>query len=225
MFRAEYRVITYDHRGQGQSEVTLTGYDMDTLYEDAIGLIEQLGIAPVHFVGLSMGGFVGMRLAARRPDLLRSLILMETSAEGEPAENVPKYRTLSMVVKWPGTWAVAEPVMKIMFGKTFLNDPARADERQYWTNQLKQNKRSIVRAVNGVIDRLPILPELGNIKVPTLVIVGDEDVATIPSKARKIHEYIAGSQLVVMPRGGHTSSIEEPEAVTGAIREFLKTTG
>ena len=115
--------------------------------------------------------------------------------------------------------------MKIMFGKTFLNDPARADERQYWTNQLKQNKKSIVRAVNGVIDRLPILPELGNIKVPTLVIVGDEDTATIPAKAQKIHENIAGSQLVVMQRGGHTSSIEEPEAVTGVIRGFLKTTG
>jgi len=219
--RSQYRVITYDHRGQGQSEVTPSGYDMDTLYEDAIGLIEQLGIGPVHFAGLSMGGFVGMRLAARRPDLLRSLILMETSAEGEPAENVPKYRTLSTVVKWLGTWAVAGPVMKIMFGKTFLEDPARTDERRYWTNQLKQNKKSIVRAVNGVIDRLPILPELGEIKVPTLVIVGQEDVATVPAKAHKIHEHIAGSQLVVMPRGGHTSSIEEPEAVTGEIQAFL----
>jgi 3-oxoadipate enol-lactonase len=75
--RTEYRVITYDHRGQGQSELTPDGYDMDTLTTDAIGLIEQLGIAPVHFAGLSMGGFVGMRLAARHPQLLRSLILME----------------------------------------------------------------------------------------------------------------------------------------------------
>lgn len=223
--RADYRVITYDHRGQGQSEVTLTGYDMDTLYEDAIGLIEQLGIGPVHFAGLSMGGFVGMRLAARRPDLLQSLILMETSAEGEPTENVPKYRTLSTVVKWLGTWAVARPVMKIMFGKTFLQDPARADERRYWINQLKQNKKSIVRAVNGVIDRQPILPELKHIHLPTLVIVGSEDVATIPAKAQTIHEHIAGSIQKVMPRGGHTSSIEEPEAITGAIRGFLQTTG
>ncbi len=219
--RADYRVITYDHRGQGQSEVTTNGYDMDTLYEDAIGLIEQLGVAPVHFAGLSMGGFVGMRLATRRPDLLRSLLLLETSAEGEPSENVPKYRTLSTIVKWLGTWAVAGPVMKIMFGKTFLNDPARAEERHYWTNQLKQNKRSVVRAVNGVIDRQPILAELNKITIPTLVIVGEEDVATVPAKARRIHEHIAGSQLVVMPHGGHSSCIEEPDAVTEAIQGFL----
>lgn len=221
--RSQYRVITYDHRGQGRSEVTSTGYDMDTLYQDAIGLIEQLGIGPVHFVGLSMGGFVGMRLAARRPDLLRSLILLETSADSEPAENIPKYRTLATVVKWLGTWAVAKPVMKIMFGKTFLDDPARTNERDYWTNQLKQNKRSIVRAVNGVIDRLSIVGELGAITIPTLVVVGAEDVATVPAKAQRIHEHIAGSKLVVMPRGGHTSCIEEPEAVTGAIRAFLQT--
>lgn len=220
--RDRYRVITYDHRGQGRSELTPTGYDMDTLYQDAVGLIEQLGTGPVHFAGLSMGGFVGMRLAARRPDLLRSLLLLETSAEAEPAENVPKYRTLCTVVKWLGTWAVAGPVMTIMFGQTFLHDPARADERQYWTAQLKQNKRSIVRAVNGVIDRRPIWPELSQISRPTLVVVGDEDVATKPPKAQRIHEAIAGSRLVVVPRAGHTSSVEEPEAVNQAILSFLE---
>lgn len=219
--RSQYRVITYDHRGQGRSEVAPTGYDMDTLTADAVELLEQLKLGPVHFAGLSMGGFVGMRLASRRPELLRSLILMETTADPEPAENVPRYRTLSAVVKWLGTWAVTGPVMKIMFGKTFLNDPARADERQYWTKQLKQNKRSIVRAVNGVIDRLPIFDELHKITLPTLVVVGEEDVATVPAKARRIYEHIAGSELVVMPRGGHTSSVEEPELVTGAIQDFL----
>lgn len=219
--RARYRVVTYDHRGQGRSQVTPTGYDMDTLYADAVGLIDGLNLGRVHFAGLSMGGFIGMRLAARRPDLLRSLLLLETSAEGEPAENVPKYRTLNFIVKWVGTWAVAGPVMKIMFGQTFLNDPARADERRYWTAQLKQNKRSITRAVNGVINRLPILPELARIRLPTLVVVGDEDVATRPPKAQRIHEAIAGSRLVIIPRAGHTSSVEAPEAVNAALLTFL----
>lgn len=221
--RNRYRVITYDHRGQGRSEVTNSGYDMDTLYQDAVGLIEGLQLGPVHFAGLSMGGFIGMRLAARRPDLLRSLMLLETSAEGEPTENVPKYRTLNTVVKWVGTWAVAKPVMKIMFGQSFLTDPTRAEERRYWTEQLKLNKRTITRAVDGVIDRQPILAELTNINLPTLVVVGDEDVATKPPKAQRIHEAIAGSQLVVIPRAGHTSSVEEPAAVNQAILTFLQT--
>src|SRR5258705_4258305 len=79
-FKGHYRCIAYDHRGQGQSE-SVGGKDMDTLYEDAASLIEQLSPGkPIHFVGLSMGGFVGMRLAARKPHLLRSLTLLETSA-------------------------------------------------------------------------------------------------------------------------------------------------
>src|SRR5262249_22014148 len=69
--KGRYRCITFDFRGQGQSEITRSGYDMDTLADDARALIEALGIAPCHFLGLSMGGFVAMRLAARRPELIR----------------------------------------------------------------------------------------------------------------------------------------------------------
>jgi pimeloyl-ACP methyl ester carboxylesterase len=75
-FSDRYRCITFDHRGQGQSEVTESGYDMDTLAEDAAALIRELNCAPCHFAGLSMGGFVGMRLAIRHPELLKSLILL-----------------------------------------------------------------------------------------------------------------------------------------------------
>ena len=64
-----YRCIAYDHRGQGRSATSPTPYDMERLADDAAALIEQLGAVPCHFVGLSMGGFVGMRLAARRPEL------------------------------------------------------------------------------------------------------------------------------------------------------------
>src|SRR5450759_2079283 len=65
--RDRYRCVTFDFRGQGQSKVTASGYDMDSLADDAAGLIEALGGAPCHFVGLSLAGFVGMRVATRRP--------------------------------------------------------------------------------------------------------------------------------------------------------------
>jgi 3-oxoadipate enol-lactonase len=219
-----YRVITYDHRGQGQTAATEGGYDMDTLYEDAVALIEKLcPNQKVHFAGLSMGGFVAMRLAARRPDLLKSVILMETSADAEPAENVPKYRTLNTVVKWLGTWAVVGKVMPIMFGQKFLTDPNRKVERAEWKSQMKLCRApGIVRAVDGVIDRKPIYDELTKITVPTLIMVGTQDVATVPAKAERIHAQIMGSKLVYIDGGGHTSSVEEPEQVNLAIDEFLK---
>ena len=73
-----FRCITYDHRGQGQSEATTSGYDMETVYEDAAQLLRALDAVPCHFVGVSMGGFVGIRIAARQPKLLQSLTLIET---------------------------------------------------------------------------------------------------------------------------------------------------
>ena len=219
-----YRVITYDHRGQGQTQATESGYDMDTLSEDAIALIEALcPNQKVHFAGLSMGGFVAMRIAARRPDLLKSVILMETSADEEPQENVPKYATLNKVVKWLGPWAVVGKVMPIMFGQKFLNDSSRKAERKEWEAQMKLCKTpGIVRAVTGVIDRKPIYDELKNITLPTLILVGTQDVATVPAKAERIHAAIPQSTLVYIEGGGHTSSIEEPEQVNVAIDGFLK---
>jgi len=217
-----YRCVTFDFRGQGQTEVTRDGYDMDTLYEDAAALIEALNLAPCHFAGLSMGGFIGMRLAARRPELLRSLILMETSADPEPAENIPRYRQLGMVARYVGLRPVAGRVMPIMFGKTFMTDPARAADRKLWQSRMAGNdKQGIIRALTGVIERKPIYQELDRVALPTLILVGDEDVATVPAKSQRIHEAIAGSLLVTIPHAGHTSSVEQPQVVTTAIAEFL----
>ncbi|MCA9073496.1 MAG: alpha/beta hydrolase [Planctomycetaceae bacterium] len=217
-----YRCITYDHRGQGQSEVTRDGYDMDTLSEDAAALIEALGASPCHFLGLSMGGFVGMRLALRRPELLRSLILVETTADPEPQENIGKYRLLNFISRWLGMGLVAGKVEQIMFGQKFLTDPDRADERALWRQRAISNHRvGISRATNGVIDRQGVYDELDKITTPTLIIVGDQDVATVPAKSERMRDRIAGSQLKIIPGAGHTSSVEEPAAVNAAIEEFL----
>ena len=151
--KGSYRCIAFDHRGQGKSAVTESGYDMETLAEDAAGLIESLGVAPCHFVGLSMGGFVGMRLAARRPELLRSLTLIETSAEPEDKANVPRYRLLNFIARWFGLRLVVSQVMPIMFGQTFLNDPDRRQEKALWRERLAANDRiGITRAVKGVVE-------------------------------------------------------------------------
>lgn len=221
-----YRVIAYDHRGQGRSKVTTAGYDMDTLSQDALALMDSLGVEYCHFAGLSMGGFVAQRLAARYPERIRSLILMETTAQEEPAENIPRYRLLNTIVKIVGPWAVKKPVMKIMFGDAFLNDPGRKELRRKWEKELTSNKRTITRAVQGVIDRRPVSEdELSAIQCPTLIIVGEQDVATVPAKAEYLHRHIFNSNLVRIPRAGHTSSVEEPQAVNAAIDQFLLKVG
>jgi pimeloyl-ACP methyl ester carboxylesterase len=224
--KGQFRCIIYDHRGQGQSEVTASGYDMDILAEDAAALIKALDCAPCHFVGLSMGGFVAMRLGIRHPELVKSLLLLGTSADPEPEENVGHYKMLNFVARWFGLRPVANQVMPIMFGQKFLNDAARTAENSEWRNHMIANHRiGITRAVNGVIYRQGVYDQLHKITAPTLVIVGDQDVATVPAKAERIHAAIAGSQLVKIPGAGHTSSIEEPEAVNAALQMFLNGLG
>ena len=108
-----------------------------------------------------------------------------------------------------------------MFGKTFLNDPARKDEVHQWKTQLISNKKSIVKAVKGVINREGVLDELSNVQIPTLVIVGDEDVATVTEKAKNIKLKIPQSRLAIIKGAGHSSTIEEPRQVIDTIEVFL----
>jgi len=221
-----YRCIRWDHRGQGLSEVTRSGYDMDSLTEDAAALIQQLDCAPCHFVGLSMGGFVGMRLAIRHASLLRSLILVDTSADPEAEKARAQYRRLRFIARWVGLGLVVNRVMSILFGSSFLTDETRAEERELWRERLRANHRiGITRAAKGVIDREGVIDQIAAITVPTLIIVGDEDVATRPERSERIHARIPNSRLVVIPRAGHTSTVEEPVAVNAAIEEFLESLG
>jgi pimeloyl-ACP methyl ester carboxylesterase len=217
-----YRCITMDLRGQGQSEVTPTGYDMDNLTEDAARLIQALGAAPCHFLGLSMGGFLALRLGARRPELVRSLLLLATAAEGEVAENVSGYKRLAWIARWFGLRVVAGKIMPIMFGQKFLTDPARAAEHGEWRRRLiSANRVGLYHNTMGVISRRPVLDELSAIRVPALILVGDQDVATVPARSRLLHERIAGSRLEIIPGAGHILTVEEPAAVNQAILDFL----
>ena len=138
-----------------------------------------------------------------------------------PPEHVGRYRLLNWVARWIGPWAVRDRVMPILFGRTFLSDERRAAERATWAALIAANRRAVWRAVNGVVERKGVHEELGSIRAPTLVLVGEEDVATAPAKAERIASAIPGARLVRIPRAGHSSPVEEPAAVSMALVEFL----
>jgi pimeloyl-ACP methyl ester carboxylesterase len=220
--RGRYRCIAWDHRGQGRSASDhRQTIGMELVWQDAVALLEALAPGPVHFCGLSMGGFVAMRMGARRPDLVRSLILIETSSDPEPLANIPRYRMLTRAVRLIGPRPLRGQVAPIMLGKTTLADGARRDEVARFT-AIMSSRRDIWRAVNGVIDRAGIHDELSRICAPTLVVAGEEDVATPPVKAEKIVSAIRGATLARIPHAGHSSTVEQPAAVCSAIEEFLR---
>lgn len=219
-FQNNYRCIVYDHRGQGKSEVT-GSEDMDTLYEDAAFLIETVNQGkPVHFVGLSMGGFVGMRLAARKPHLLKTLTLLDTSAAPEP--NKFKYQLLNIIFKLGGAPLIINKIIAILFGKSTLSDPSRKEIIRLWTSEIQAYPSTISKAVDGVIHRKGVVDELHQILLPTLIAVGEEDVATIPAKSEQIHLAIKGSKFIIIPRAGHSSCIEQPATLNKIIHDFIE---
>jgi 3-oxoadipate enol-lactonase len=223
--RTDYRCVAIDWRGQGRSSAAPDGYDMDTLAADATALIEDLGLAPVHYVGLSMGGFVGQRIAARRGELLRSLTLLDTSAGPEDPAKARQYTMLAAIYRMVGIGPLRPKVLPLMFGPTFLSDPANAPVIAEWEQRLRGCRRSgISRAVRAVADRAPVEPEIGAITVPTLVIVGSDDVATPPAKSLRIGELIRHARVEEVGACGHTSTLEQPVVITDLLREFLART-
>jgi 3-oxoadipate enol-lactonase len=148
-----YRCVTIDWRGQGKSPGGGDA-DMDALTEDAAAIIESLNAGPVHYVGLSMGGFVGIRLGARRPELLRSLALLDTSSGPEDPDNVSKYRRLARVYRVVGMRPVSSQVTPIMFGKTYLaSEAGKAGVKDFLQALSKVKRPGMVKAILGVTDR------------------------------------------------------------------------
>lgn len=222
-FKSSYRCIAFDFRGQGKSEVTKSGYDMDSLAEDAIALLEALEISKCHLVGLSMGGYVAQRVALKRPDLLHSLILLDTGAEAENPEKKADYKKMLRAIHWLGMKRISKKVMPIMFGETFLNDKSRKQEYKTWLEHLrKNNKKGAMRATAGVIERDGVLSRLPDINLPTLIVVGDEDKPTPYEEAQKMHFAIKGSKLAVIKQAGHSTPVEQPQRLNQVMSTFLK---
>ncbi len=222
--RDRYRCLTLDFRGQGRSAPAARGYQIEQQAADVAAVIRALGLAPVHLAGLSMGGFAALRIAARQGGLVRSLILLNTSAAAHARGKVPAHLLLTALGRVAGVSGPLLParVEQEMYGPAFRTDPARAADRAAWRERWAQADRAVLaKTMLGVVFRPDIRGELGDITAPTLIIAGGADASLPPAQSREMHALIHGSQLVELPGAGHSSPIEDPAGVTGAMAAFL----
>lgn len=195
-----FRCLAFDHRGHGGSDAPESGYDMENLYADAVGFIEATGRAPCHFVGLSTGGFIGLRLGIRRPDLVRSLVLMDTSADPEPAGRAREYRVMLWMLRTLGYWPLVRRMAKTFFSPHFRNDAERRSESAYWRGRVTANDRhAMLRFGRGILER-----------------------AGVSDQLERIARGIPDAQLEVIPRAGHVCTVEQPDAVNEVLVRFLE---
>lgn len=219
-FSKTLRIVSYDLRDQGQSARSdLKSVDMDTHADDAIALIEALNLNPCFFAGNSMGGFIALRLAARRPDLLKGCIVLGSS--GELEYKLAEFSPLIDGVNAQGTEPFIDTLMYIMFGDDYLADTSRASEREYWRDYMLKLGPDIARSADGVIHRTGILDELKGCKVPTLVLAGEQDHAYEVPLSENITNTVADGQMFVIPKAGHSVALEQPKIINKYISDFI----
>ena len=221
---ATYRVLAFDHRGHGQSGPCQEPFGIYDLVDDAEQLITELSDDPVHFAGMSTGGYVGLRLLLRRPELIKSMILMDSGAAAEGKAKLRQYNQLLFFVRLVGIRPLLGKVLPLLFGKTYREDAAQRSAFSAWKSYIGGLDRTSIRQFGrAIFDRDDVQDNLRALErtPPTLIIVGQEDIPTPPATARALQEVMTGSELIVVPNAGHTSPLESPAFVTGAISAFL----
>jgi 3-oxoadipate enol-lactonase len=189
------------------------------LGDDAVGLLDKLGIGVVHWVGLSMGGMIGQRLALNYPERLLSLALCDTAAI-MPKEAQPIWRERIDVARQKGMQALAQSTLERWFTPPYLgqNPPAVELIRKHFLTTPVTGYIGCSEAIRGLND----LERLSELTTPTLIIVGEEDPGTPVAASEAMHERIRDSRLVVLPSAAHLSNVEQPDAFNSALIEFLK---
>jgi pimeloyl-ACP methyl ester carboxylesterase len=220
-FATTHRVITYDLRGQGRSEHTRGGLGLDSLAEDAAELLRALAPEGAHVAGFSMGAFIALRLGARHPALVRSLTLIGVSADAESWGKMPSYAAMIALVTLAGVRPVAHRMMRILFGRSILADPARRPLIARWRAVVDDLPKSIVRAAAASALRGSVAKEITGITAPTLIIAGEEDRPVPLYHQHRVAAAIPGAVIEVVPVTGHAVMIERPAPFNARMARFL----
>lgn len=213
-----YRVLRYDTRGHGQTDATPGPYSLEQLAEDLYGLLTGLGIAETHFVGLSMGGMIGQVFALKHPQMLRSLVLCDTTSRF-PADALSVWDERILTVVARGMEPMVEPTLHRWFTTPFRKQ--HHDVLDKVRAMLRSTPPKGYIGCCHAIPRINTSERLREIRCPALVIVGEEDPGVPVATARAIHAALPSAELAVIPSASHLCNIEQPEAFNRTLLAFL----
>ena len=216
--RGRYRILRYNSRGHGLSDLGRSGFELSDLAQDVVALLDLLGISTTHYVGLSMGGMVGLGLALHHSDRLKSVAICNArgSATTEYRESWSKRVEL---VRAHGIEAIVESSIERWFTPEF-----RAENQQ-----VISNVKSIIRRMSpdayccnaAALQRLDYVRYLGAIKVPSLFMTGEQDNGAPPAIVREMQVATPFSRYREIARASHISAMEQPDIFTQAIVDFI----
>lgn len=216
--RDRYRVLRYDHRGHGGSAATPPPYSFPMLIDDAIGLLDAVGIEKTHWVGLSIGGMIGYGLAMDHADRLLSLVACDSRPDAPP-DYAAYFQSRIDKTRGKGMEAVVESTIERWF----------TPETRAANAPVLDRVRAMIRSTDPVghagcceaLKTLAFGSRLGEITVPTLILGGEQDKGAPPQILAEAAGRIPGARHVVIPAAGHITALENPAAFEAVLEEFL----
>jgi pimeloyl-ACP methyl ester carboxylesterase len=216
-----HRCVAYDMRGHGHSDCPDGPWTMQDLVDDLIEFGE--GEAPhAHLVGMSIGGMTAVRAALQRPDLFRSLTLIDADAGPCDPNWVGPYKEFQATIERDGiTDELVRSTVPLFYGQAFID--AEPDAIVFHVERVKEMPRvALVEGLRVLIERESVTDKLPGLTLPTLVIHGELDLSIPPGVGEETAKAIPGAEFVLIPGAGHTTPMEAPDAVNDALAAFYR---
>jgi 3-oxoadipate enol-lactonase/4-carboxymuconolactone decarboxylase len=211
-----FRVLRYEHRGHGATPAPDGPYTIDDLGGDVVDLLDHLGEPSASLAGISLGGMVGMWLAAHHPDRVDRLVLACTAAHLPPPD---AWSERAAKVREEGTSSLRTTLLERWFPAGFV--ARRPDLAELVTRMLESSADEGYAGCCEAIGAMDQRPDLGRITAPTLVLAGAEDPVTPPAMALELADGIPGAGLLVLASAAHLANLAAPERFTAALLEHV----
>lgn len=216
----QYRVVTYDIRGHGESELGEEKFSIDQFTDDLINLLNGLEIKRVILCGLSMGGYIALNAIQKYHDRFDALVLCDTQCKADTPETREKRMSDIDFIKENGVEDYAEKSLEKLFMSASLEK--RKDEVNFVKKMIEEmSVESLTRTLHALADRKETCNELSQIDVPVLVLMGEEDKITPPAKGQYIKNNIKDSELKIVAQAGHLSNLENPDQFNEHLKTFV----
>lgn len=215
-----YRVVSMDIRGHGGSDFIRGQQTVEKFADDAIALLNHLGIERAYIVGASLGGYIGLRMWSKRKEVVAGLIISGSKARNDSPEIQERRRNQIKLIEEQGLEEFVKNTYRRLAKKTRDERPWVVEIMQLIS--LNMTAEAVAATLVSLIDKEDERPYLASINVPVLIMVGTEDVFTPRELSEEMHEGIPGSELVVFEDAGHFCSFDRPEDYSDSIYSFMK---
>lgn len=221
-FQKNFKIVTFDVRGHGNSEIGNKDFTINLLADDLIFLLDELNIQKAVICGLSMGGYIALNAVKRFPERFAALVLCDTTCKADTEEGKQKREQTKNVINQKGTAFYAEQSIPNLFAENSLIN-LENEVNRFKQMIIQTPVKTLVQTLTALAQREDTCQVLQNIKIPVLIVVGDQDKLTPVEAAKNMTIQLPSPTLCTIPEAGHISNVENPVVFNNYLSVFLST--